>query len=124
MSEKLPMVMVQSFSEKNGKTAELIIESEHEFPSPPFVGQENKTIRGEQVLNSKKFKGTLKVAPDHIQLDNCAKLHPPVSNEGNRVEQDFILTITLRNGEWFMHYVDKTTREAKELPFHGFMYND
>ena len=46
----------------------------------------------------------------------CSKFLP--------IKLDFILTITLKDGRWFMNYFDKSTKKAIDLPFHGFMYND
>ena len=123
MSDKLPTDMVQSFINNNGKTAVFIIESENSFPNPPFNGQEKKVIRGNLTLFTKMLNGTLKVTPDFVQLDNSASLHKPKFDLGFEIELDFILTITLKSGKWFMNYFDKSTNNAIDLPFHGFIYN-
>jgi hypothetical protein len=123
MSDKLPIDMVQSFSVNNGKTAVFIIEAENAFPNPPFKGQSQKAQRGNLILFSKMFNGTLKVTPDYLQLDNSASIHKPKFDLGFEIELDFILTITLTNGRWFLNYFDKTTKKAIDLPFYGFMYN-
>jgi hypothetical protein len=123
MSDKLPTDMVQSFSENNGKTAVFIIEAEKAFPNPPFKGQEQKALRGNLTLFTKIFNGTFKVTPDYIQLDNSATLHKPKFDLGFEIELDFILTITLKQGSWHMNYFDKSTKNAIDLTFHGFMYN-
>jgi hypothetical protein len=123
MSDKLPIDMVQSFSVNNGKTAVFIIEAENAFPNPPFKGQSQKAQRGNLILFSKMFNGTLKVTSDYLQLDNSASIHKPKFDLGFEIELDFVLTITLKNGRWFMNFFDKSSKKALDLPFHGFMYN-
>lgn len=123
MSDKLPIEMVKSFSENIGKTAVFSIEAENEFPSPPFNGQVKKALRDNLTLFTKMLNGTLKVTSDYIQLDNSTLLHKPKFDLGFEIELDFVLTITLKNGRWFMNYFDKSTKNAIDLPFHGFMYH-
>lgn len=122
MNDKLPIEMVQSFSADNGKRAVFIIESEKSFPTPPFKGEVQRAQRGNVMLFSKMFSGTLKVAADYLQLDNSAAIHKPKYDIGE-IELDFILTLTSRNGQWFLNYFDKSTNIAIDLPFHGFMYS-
>jgi hypothetical protein len=50
MSDKLPIEMVRSFGENNGKTAVFIIEAEKAFPNPPFKGQAQRAQRGNLIL--------------------------------------------------------------------------
>jgi hypothetical protein len=123
MSDKLPTDMVQSFSVNNGKTAVFIIEAEKEFPNPPFKGKTQKAQRGNLILFSKMFNGTLKVTPNYLQLDNSASIHKPKFDLGFEIELDFILTITLKDGRWFMNFFDKSSKKVLDMPFHGFMYN-
>jgi hypothetical protein len=123
MSDKLPTDMVQSFSQNNGKTAVFIIEAENSFPTPPFKGPARKALRGNLTLYTKMLNGTLTVTPDYLQLDNSTSLHKPKFDLGFEIELDFILKITLKNGNWFMNFYDKTTKNSIDLPFHGFMYH-
>lgn len=123
MSDKLPPDMVRSFSINNGKTAVFIIEAENAFTNPPFKGKSQKAQRGNLILFSKMFNGTLKVTSDYLQLDNSASIHKPKFDLGFEIELDFVLTITLKDGRWFMNFFDKSSKKALDLPFHGFMYN-
>jgi len=124
MNDKLPIDMVQSFTQDIGKTVVFIIEAENPFPNPPFIGSTEKTIRNNKRLFSKMLNGTLSVSSDYLRLDNSAELHKPKFDLGFEQEFDFILTITLLNGEWFMNYFDKKTKQSIDIPFNGFMYNN
>jgi hypothetical protein len=123
MNDKLPSSMVQSFSENIGKTAVFIIESEKPFPSSHFKAQQNKAQRDNMILFTKMFNGTLSVTTNYIQLNNSSAIHKPKFDIGIEIELDFILTLTMKNGNWFMNYFDKATEKAIDMPFHGFMYN-
>lgn len=122
MNDKIPTEMVQSFSADNGKNAVVSIEAETQFPSPPFKGPLKKALRNNLQLFSKMFNGTLTVTPDYIKIDNSKALHAPKFDLGYEIELDYVLTITLKGGRWFLNYFDKQTSKAIDFPFHGFMY--
>lgn len=69
------------------------------------------------------FNGTLSVTPDYIKIDNSKSLHTPKFDMGYEIELDYILTITIKSGRWFMNYFDKQTKKSTDLLFHGFMYH-
>lgn len=114
--------MVQSFSADNGKNAVISIESEKQFPTPPFKGPVKKMLRNNLSLYTKMFNGTLTVTADFIKIDNSKALHTPQFDIGHEIELDYILIITLKDGRWFLNYFDKQTNKTLNFPFNGFMY--
>jgi len=122
MNNKIPTEMVQSFSTDNGKNTVISIEAKNQFPTPPFKGPVKKTLRNNILLFSKMFNGTLTITTNYIKIDNSKTLHTPKFDMGHEIELDYVLTITLNNGEWHMNYFDKETNKSTDLEFHGFMY--
>jgi hypothetical protein len=121
-NDKIPKEMVKSFSADNGKNAVISIESEKQFPTPPFKGPIKKALRNNLSLYSKMFNGTLKVTDDYIEIDNSKALHTPEFDMGYEIELDYVLTITLKGGRWNLKYYVKETTGTLDFPFHGFMY--
>ena len=121
-NDKIPKQMVKSFSADNGKNAVFSIESEKQFPTPPFKGPTKKALINNISLYSKMFNGTLKVTDDYIEIDNSKALHTPQFDMGYEIELDYVLTITLKGGRWHLKYYDKETNKTLAFPIHGFMY--
>lgn len=121
--EEFPKNLYNQIAVDNEKKNVVIsVEMDMPFPTPPFVGPNERCQRNNKILFTKMFNGSLTITKEYLKIDNSKDLHTPKFDIGNEIELDYILTIYMTKKSWTLQYFDKKTRQSIILPFEQFLY--
>lgn len=121
--EEFPKNLYNQIAVDNEKKNVVIsVEMDMPFPTPPFVGPNERCQRNNKIFFTKMFNGSLTITKEYLKIDNSKDLHTPKFDIGNEIELDYVLTIYMTKKSWTLQYFDKKTRQSIILPFEQFLY--
>lgn len=111
--EEFPKNLYNQIAVDNEKKNVVIsVEMDMPFPTPPFVGPNERCQRNNKIFFTKMFNGSLTITKEYLKIDNSKDLHTPKFDIGNEIELDYVLTIYMTKKSWTLQYFDKKTRHS------------
>jgi len=116
-----PSDMLDSLSQEEGNTVVISVESNRNFPCPPFQTHTSNVLRNGRTIKSKNLNGFLEVNNKELIINNIKSKHYPKFDLGYEPESDFKAIVRFRYG-YTLELIDKINGNSAEMNIEGFKF--